>query len=48
MKFKIHFRYEEDEITHEGDYITDDPREFIQPMRQTYGDNVTFHIQEVN
>lgn len=47
MKFKIHFRYEIDEVIREGDHITDDPQEFINPMRQTYGDNITFHIQEV-
>ena len=48
MKYKIHFRYEIDEVTHEGDYITDDPREFIPNMRQTYGDDITFNVQEVH
>ena len=45
MKFKIHYRYEIEEIPHEGDYITDNPQEFINPMRQAYGDKITFHIQ---
>ena len=48
MKFKIYFRYETDEITHEGEHITDNPQEFINPMRQAYGDKITFHIQEAH
>lgn len=44
MRFKIDYTYEEDGITRQGCYITNDPQEFIQPMRQQYGDKITFHI----
>lgn len=48
MKFKIEYEYTEDGVIRQGCYITDDPQEFIQPMRQQYRDNIVFHIQEAH
>ena len=47
-RYCIDYIYTVEETEHSGRYITDDPRKFTQFMRQQYGDNVTFHIQEVN
>ena len=46
MRFRIDYEYEADGMTRQGSYITDDPQEFLKPMRQTYGDRITSHIQE--
>ena len=35
------------EVTSEGEYITDDPSEFVPRMRREYGEQIKFKIGRV-
>lgn len=48
MKYRIDYEYKEDATVHKGTYITDTLEDmFIPFMKELYGFNVTFHIEEV-
>lgn len=48
MKYRIDYEYTEGDTVSKGTYITDTLEDrFIPFMKELYGFNVKFHIQEV-